>query len=211
VGVLGHTTALIRVEENVVYEERGGYERLVVGRGYLDGTALRREGVHCPKTLINGTKVNVDTNLVVLESNEGKCETRVLAEPELERNVESGLGEGIARGANLARSVRLTRTIDVGEGRVRKVSELGGIANHRVVSLLLSSGHGELVPDVHPVAVVAIDALTTNLNLYLGNELLTWEIQPTGKDTLIIGLFEILSNLRESDLKNGVVGKVAVT
>jgi hypothetical protein len=209
VGVLGHTTALIRVEENVVYEERGGYERLVVGRGYLDGTALRREGVHCPKTFINGTKINVDTNLVILEGNKGKGETRVFTEPELERNVESGFREGIARGANLARSVRLTRTIDVGEGRVREVRELGGIANHRVVALLLSSGHGELVPDVHPVSVVAVDALTTNLNLYLGNELLTWEIQPTCVNP--IAVIEVLSDLRESDLKNGVIGKIAVT
>ncbi len=146
---------------------------------------------------------------MVLKSNEGESQTGILAEPELERNVEGGLRESIAGRANLARGVRLARTVHVGERRIRKVSELGSITNHRVISLLLTRGHRELVPDVHPVSVVAVNALTTNLDFNLGNELLTWEIEPAGIDTIVV--VQILADLRESDLKNSVVGKIAVT
>jgi hypothetical protein len=209
VGVLGHTAALIRVEEHVVHEEGGRYERLVVSLAYLDRATVRREGVDRPEALINGTKIDVDTDLVVLKSNEREGETGVLAEPELERNVEGGFRESISGRANLARGVRLARTIDVGEGRIRKVSELGGVANHRVVALLLTRCHRELVPDVHPVSVVAVNALTTNLDFNLGNELLTREIEPASIDT--VSVVEILADLGESYLKNRVVGKIAVT
>jgi hypothetical protein len=50
------------------------------------------------------------------------------------------------------------------------------VTDHLVVAALLLGGHGELVPDVHPVAVVAIDALTADLYLNLCYKLLTDEI-----------------------------------
>ena len=209
VGVLGHTAALIRVEEHVVHEERCRYKRLVVSLAYLDRTAVRREGVDRPEALINRAKIDVDTNLVVLESNEREGKTWVLAEPELERDVESGFWESIAGRTDLARGVRLARTVDVGEGRIREVSQLGGVSNHRVVALLLARGHRQLIPDVHPVSVVAVNALTTNLDFNLGNKLLAREIKPTGIDT--VSVVKILTDLWESYLENGVVGKIAVT
>ena len=209
VGVLGHTTAFIRVEEHVVDEEGSRNERLVVGLAYLDRAAVGREGGDRPETLINGAKIDVDADLVVLESNERERKTGVLAEPELERDVEGGFREGIARGADLARSIGLARAIDVGEGGVREVSELGGVANHCVVALLLARAHGELVPDVHPVAVVAVNALTTNLDFDLGDELLAREVEPSGIDALSI--VKILADLWKCYLKNGVVSKISVS
>ena len=56
------------------------------------------------------------------------------------------------------------------------VGQLGGVTNHLVVSLLLFRRKSELIPDVHPVTVVAVDALATNLNLNLSDELLTNEV-----------------------------------
>ena len=212
VGVLGHAPALIGVEEHVVDEEGGSNKGLVVGVCTLDGPACGgREGVDGPEALVNGAKIDVDADLVVLESNEGESKPGVLAEPELKGDVEGGLGEGVTRSANLAGSVRLARAIDGGERRIGKVGELGGVADHGPVSLLLGSVDGELVPDVHPVAVVAIDALAANLYLNLGDELLTGEIEPPSIDALVRRTGELLADLGECYLKNGGVGKISVT
>jgi hypothetical protein len=212
VGVLGHAAALVRVKEHVVHEERSGNEGLVVGVGALDRAgAGGGEGVDGPEALVNGAKINVDADLVVLESNEGESEPGVLAEPELKRNVEGGLRESVTRSANLAGSVGLARTIYRRERRIGQVGELGGVADHGPVSLLLGSVDGELVPDVHPVAVVAINALAANLYLNLGDELLTREVKPPSVDTLVSRASELLANLGKGNLKNGGVGKISVT
>jgi len=212
VGVLGHAPALIGVEEHVVDEERGGNEGLVVGVCALDGPRCGGcEGVDGPEALVNGAKIDVDADLVVLESNEGESKPGVLAEPELERNVEGGLRESVTRSANLARSVRLARTIDGRERWVSQVGELGGVADHGPVTLLLGSVDGELVPDVHPVAVMAINALAANLYLNLGDELLTGEIEPPSIDALVRRTGELLADLGECYLENGGVGKISVT
>jgi hypothetical protein len=67
---------------------------------------------------------------------------------------------------------------------------------------------------VHPVTILAVDALATDLNLDLSNELLTWEVEPAGEDTLIItlgvGVGHLLVDLRKSYLKVCAVGKVTV-
>ena len=212
VGVLGHAAALVGVKEHVVHEERSGNERLVVGVGALDcAGGGGGEGVDGPEALVNGAKINVDADLVVLEGNEGESKPGVLAEPELERNVEGGLGESVTRSANLAGSVGLARTVHRRERGISKVGELGGVADHGPVSLLLGSVDGELVPDVHPVAVMAINALAANLYLNLGDELLTGEVKPPSIDTLVGRAGKLLANLGKGYLKNGGVGKISVT
>ena len=167
VRVLGHAAALVGVKEDVVDVERGGNERLVVSLGNLGGTtgAFRVEVVDSPEALVNRAEVEVNLDLVVLEGDERKREARVAAVPELERHVESGLREGVAWGADLLGGIRVARTVNVGEVGVGEVGKLGGVANHLVVATLLLLGEGELVPDVHPVAILAVNALATNLNL----------------------------------------------
>uniref|UniRef100_A0A6C0B2C9 Uncharacterized protein n=1 Tax=viral metagenome TaxID=1070528 RepID=A0A6C0B2C9_9ZZZZ len=91
VGVLCHLAALIRVKEDVVDVEGGSNKRLLVGRGSRDGSRRGKAG-NSPEALANRTEVNVNLDLVILESNKGKRKTRVAAKPELKRNVESGLG-----------------------------------------------------------------------------------------------------------------------
>jgi hypothetical protein len=113
---------------------------------------------------------------VVLESNQRERKARVGAEPELEGNVEGGLREGVAGSANLARRSGRAGAINGGEGRIGDEGKLGGVTNHLEVSTLLLGGHGELIPDVHPVSVLAVDTLASNLNLNLGNELLSGEV-----------------------------------
>jgi hypothetical protein len=215
VGVLGHTSALIGVEEHVVDVERGGDEGLVVGGGDLDGgtgTSGVVQAGHSPQALLNGADIKVDLDLVVLKSDEGKSQTGVAAEPELKGDIEGGLRESVTGSANLTRSVGFARTIDVVEGGVGDESELGGVADHLEVAALLLSGHGKLVPDVHPVTVLAVDALATDLNLNLRDELLTGEVKPTGIDAAATrSVLKRLADLRESHLKVSAVSQITVT
>ena len=145
------------------------------------------------------------------QSDQGKGQARVLHPPELEGDVEGGLGEGIAGGAHLVdRASGGTGARDAGEPGVGDVGELGGVTDHLEVAALLLLRHGELVPDVHPVAVLAVDALATNLNLNLGNDLLTNEAEPTGVNAGTTSGAHSLVNLGENKLKVRAVAQIAV-
>uniref|UniRef100_A0A6C0I6K7 Uncharacterized protein n=1 Tax=viral metagenome TaxID=1070528 RepID=A0A6C0I6K7_9ZZZZ len=215
VGVLGHAPALISVQEDVVHVEGGGNKGLVVsgddlatGGGADAGAAL--EGANGPQALVNGADVKVDLDLVVLKSDEGEGETGVAAVPELEGHVEGGLGEGVAGSANLARGGSLARAINIVKRRISDVGELGGVADHGVVAAALVNGQGELVPDVHPITVLAVNALATDLNLNLRDELLTGEVKPTGINTVLSGGLHLLVDLGESDLQVSAVSQITV-
>jgi hypothetical protein len=118
VRVLGHASALISVQEDVVDIERGSDQRLVVGS--VDTATSRRAGnvaaaaerADSPQALINGTNIEVNLDLVVLKSDEGQGKTGVTAVPELKGNIEGSLGESIAGSANLTRGIGLAGTID---------------------------------------------------------------------------------------------------
>ena len=176
VGVLGHLAALIRVQEDVVNVERGSNKRLLVSlrARYGSGTFSGSKGLDGPQALANRAEIKVDLDLVVLEGDEGEGKSRVAAKPEQQRNVQGGLRESIAGGAYLcggsSASARSRYTSEVG---VRDVCELRGVTDHLPVSTLLLLGQCKLVPDVHPVTILAVNALATNLNLNLGDDLLT--------------------------------------
>ncbi len=211
VGVLGHTPTLIGVEEDVVDVEGGGDERLVVGGGHLNGRAGEAvEAGHSPQALLNGTDIKVDLDLVVLKSDKGKGQTGVTAEPELKGNIEGGLRESVTGSANLARSVGIARAINVVKGGVGDEGQLGSVSDHLEVTALLLGRHGKLVPDVHPIAELAVDALATDLNLNLRDELLTGEVEPTGIDGAA-SVLKRLADLRESHLKVSAVSQITVT
>jgi hypothetical protein len=153
---------------------------------------------------------------VVLESNQRECQTGVGAKPKLERDIESGLRESISGRANLTGSQGVARTINLRERGVSDEGKLGGVTNHLEITLLLLRCHGELVPDVHPVTILAINSLTTNLNLNLSNKLLTGVVQPTGINTGSNtsdegGNAHELVDLRESHLQIGSVSEVTVS
>jgi hypothetical protein len=71
---------------------------------------------------------------VVLKSNEGKSETGVLAEPELEGDVEGGSFGGIETSAG----------------------KLDGVANHVVITNLETGLEREFIPYVQPFTIVSI-------------------------------------------------------
>jgi hypothetical protein len=243
VGVLGHASALVGVKEDVVDVERSGNQRLVVGVSDLNATALGErvtttahqsassmthrviisavQVVYSPQALINGAQIKVDLDLVILKSDEGQSQTRVTAIPELERHVKSSLGQGVAGSADLTRGIGVTGTVNVVERWVSNVSQLSSVTDHLVVATLLLGSQGKLVPDVHPVTILAIDALATNLNLNLSDHLLTREVKPAGvystvdargvTDVSVLDRgVKLLVNLGESNLKVSSVGKITI-
>jgi hypothetical protein len=218
VGVLGHTSALIGIQEDVVDIERGSNEGLVVGSvDTATGDRSTRVGIaaaertNSPQALVNGTNIEVNLDLVVLKSDERKGKTGVTAVPELEGHVEGSLGESITGSANLTRRIGLAGTIDGVERRVSDKSQLSGVSDHSIVTGLLVNRKSKVVPDVHPVTILAVNALTTDLNLNLRNQLLTGEIKPTSINTVLVSSLHGLVNLRESNLKVSAVSQITIT
>tara|TARA_B100000886_G_C20424758_1_gene493371 strand:+ start:70 stop:804 length:735 start_codon:yes stop_codon:yes gene_type:complete len=168
-----------------------------------------REGLDGPEALINGAKVKVDLDFVVLKGNKRESKARVAAEPELKGHVKGRFREGVARSAHLARSVGVARTIHVSVRRIRDEGQLGGVANHLVVARLLVLVHGELAPDVHPVAVLLLNALASDLNFHVLNELVAREIEPASVHFTIVSV-KSGANFRKSDLKVGAISKITV-
>jgi len=217
VGVLSHTSALIGIQEDVVDVERRSDERLVVS-SVDTATSGRRTGVgiaaaertDSPQALIDGADIEIDLDLVILKGDERKSKTGVTAIPELEGDVKGGLGEGIAGSANLTRSVSLTRTIDGVKRGIGDESELGGVSNHSIVTFLLVKRESKVVQMSHPFPLLAVNALPTDLNLNLRNQLLTGEIEPTSINTVLGSALHGLVNFRESNLKVSAVSQVTI-
>jgi len=214
VGVLGHAPALVGVQEDVVDVEGSGNEGLVVCGGNTatgsgaESLVKRTDG---PQTFINGADIEVDLDFVVLKGDQGQGKTGVTAVPELEGNVEGGFREGIAGSANLARGVALARTVDVIERGIGDKGEFGGVSDHTVVTADLVNGQGEVVPDVHPVTVLAINALTTDFDFNLRNKLFTGEVEPAGVYCGTSGaVLHTLVDLGKSNLEVSAVCKIAV-
>jgi len=115
---------------------------------------------------------------VILERDERERKARVAAEPELERDVER-----VLRGAvrDLGEGVGLTTRAGVVAGLTaldEHVNELRNVANHLGVAGLLARLLRELVPDLEPVTVVTVDALSADLELNIADEVVTDVVQP---------------------------------
>jgi hypothetical protein len=225
-GVLGHSAAFVSVKEHIIDIERSSNKRLVVSNGSSNRSASRElltggrvstvERGNSPQALINRSDVKVNLDLVVLESNKGKGKSGVCAEPELERNVESSLRKSISGGAHLSGGKGVARSIDLSERRIGDECKLGGVTNHLEVTSLLFRSHSKLVPDVHPVTILSVNSLASNLDLNLGNKLFSREVQPTGIDSSARTLgvstdTHKLVNLGESNLKIGSVSKITIS
>jgi len=147
---------------------------------------------------------------VVLKSDQRKSKTRVSAVPEHQRNVKGGLRKSVSRSTYLVRSSgRSARSRNISESRVGDVGKSGGVSDHLVVTSLLFLGKGQLVPDVHPITVLTVNSLTTNLDLNLCDQLLTNEVQPTS--IYVSGAVHVLVDLRKSYLKVSSVSKITVS
>ena len=212
VGVLRHPATLIRVEEDVVDIQGGGNEGLVVGIGTsLADTVGASQVADSPEALINGADVKVNLDFVVLKSNEGERKPGVAAVPELEGDIEGGFGEGIAGLADLGGCRGSAGTINAGERGIRDKGKLGGVTNHLEVTTFLLLGEGKLVPQMHPVTILSVNALTSNFDLNLRNHLLSGEIEPSSPDSLVRRTSHLLVDFGESYLQVSAVSQITVT
>ena len=96
-GDLGEAAALLRVEVDVVNVERGSNQAAGV-----DGVDNRGVIDICVAQVANLVELEVNLDLVVLESNQRKSKARVAVEPELQGNVESVLREAATKDFNIA-------------------------------------------------------------------------------------------------------------
>jgi hypothetical protein len=136
---------------------------------------------------------------VVLESNEREGKTRVAAEPELERDVE-----GVHRGAagNHFRGEGLTAIAVIvasGATLVEEVGEFRDVTNHLGVAGLLTRLLGEFVPDVEPVTIVLVNALTTDFDFDVVDDVVANPVEPAELGTRAVRRLELY--LRESGLE----------
>ncbi len=178
VGHLGELTTLISVEVDVVNEERGSDEAGGVNTVTDDVGVRGNLGSILPAEIAEVVELEVDTHLVVLEGDQGEGKTRVAAEPELERDVQSvlrGTVLDLLRGVGLASTAV---TITGNTTLLDDVGELGDVTNHLGVTGLLTGLLGELVPDVEPVTIVLVNALTTDLKLNGLDEEVTNPVEP---------------------------------
>ena len=131
-----------------------------------------------PAEVLDLVHLEVDLNLVVLERDEREGKAGVAAEPELEGDVE-----GVLRGAvgDLGERVGLTARAGIVARLTaldEHVHELRNVANHLGVAGLLARLLGELIPDLEPVTVVTVDALATDLELNVVDEVVADIVQP---------------------------------
>jgi hypothetical protein len=200
---LGEAATLLSIKVDVVYVEGGSDEASRVG-------AIHNLLDVGPGEVTELVELKVDLDLVVLEGNEGEGEASMTVEPELEGDVE-----GVVRGARTvligsvgltAEAVVVTTTVDdLGEG----VHEFRDVTNHLGVTGLLASRAGELVPDVEPVTVVLVNALTTDLNLNVLDEVVADPVEPAELGTGTILLSE--GDGRESGLEVDTVDEITIT
>ena len=164
---LGETTALIRVEVDVVDVERSRAEaRSLVGVAGIRGGPVALTGI---------VELKVNFNLVVLESNKRKRKTWVAAEPELKGHVNSELWDA-AR--SLAVVDSLWGLLGLNGATRHNLREAWDVANHISVSYLKTGLLGELVPDVEPLTVLAVDTLSANLDLNVVDEGMANPVDP---------------------------------
>ena len=171
---------------------------------------MRVRGVRVvPAQVVQGVELQVDADLVVLKSNQRQRQTRVAAEPELQRNVQS-----VHRRAagNDLRGKRLTAIAVVVTARttlVDQVGQLRDVTDHLGVTGLLSRLLRELVPNVEPVTIMLINTLATDLNLNVADDVVTNPVEPSELSTRAVRRLEL--NLRQSSLEVHAVDQITIT
>ena len=172
VRLLGEAAALLRVQVDVVDPQRRGRERLDARRG------RRRSNQLVVAAVDPLLELDVDAHLVVLESNQRDRQTRVAAEPELERDVERLRRGARTRGARVRQLRARARRIQLVALAVLHQHQVVGVADHVVEGLDRARVLRQLGPDLHPVTILAVNTLTANLELDRLDEAVTDVVEP---------------------------------
>jgi hypothetical protein len=183
---LGEASALIGIKVDVVDEEGSRSKGRNAEESVATSGSAETVGTIYTSNVALGlvAELNVDTDLVVLESNERKSKTRVAAEPELKRNVKSS-------------SLSLNET---------STGKVNGVTDHVVVTNLETGLLGKLVPDGEPVTVLLVNLLSTNVNGDVLDEAVTNVVNPTE----VSGGGGRSANLGKGDLKVDAGNKITI-
>ena len=172
VRLLGEAATLLRVQVDVVDVERRSRQRLDRGR------RRRRANQLVVRAVDPLLELDVDTHLVVLERDERDRQARVAAEPELQRDVERTRGRAGTGGARVRQLRASARGIQRIALAVLHQHEVVRVADHVVERLNRAHILGQLGPDLHPVAILAVDALSTDLELNRLDEAVSDVVEP---------------------------------
>jgi len=189
VRLLGEAATLLRVEVDVVDVQRRGHQlELGDGRDTVAEAEHRRVGREQAKLVARGNisvaavvvllELDVDADLVVLEGDQRDGQAGVAAVPELQGDVqrlERGAGTGQARVGGLRRG---TRGVQGDTSGILQQHQVGGVAYHVVERHLGAEGLGQLRPDLHPVAVLAVNTGAADLDLDLLDQAVADVVQP---------------------------------
>jgi len=189
---LSETPTLISIEVNVVNIEGSSLKRGNAEEGIrlgVDVDSAVSEGIGSDIALVLLSELKNNFDLVVLQGNQGERKTRVSAEPELEGDIKSS-------------------RLSLLEGSTSK-SE--GIANHIIITYLVSGLLGKLVPDIKPITVMFVDALTTNLDLDVADQNVTDVVDPTKAERFISSSSCGALNKGKSNLKVNTVNQITIT
>jgi hypothetical protein len=156
VGILGKLATLSGVKVDVVSIDSKVATSRKTGGGIATGrVAPRRSGV----------ELDVEFNLVVLESNEGNGESGVLAEPETHGDV-SLCGSRTSVGNVGSTLVSVSHTVVLGrlsssEGRIENGL---GTSGKEITLLAGRVDLAEIAPNAKPQSVLTVDQLTSNFD-----------------------------------------------
>jgi hypothetical protein len=207
VGDLGELAALIGIQVDVVNVERRG-NQVGSGDAVTDDVNIGVLGRGVKAEVADVVEGEVDTHLVVLEGDQGEGKTRVAAEPELEGDVEGVLRGAVLNlvgGVGLASSAVIVARLTALNDQVR---ELGNVANHLGITGLLARLLGELIPDVEPLTIMLVNALTTDLELNLADQVVANPVEPAELRTRAVRGKEL--HLGERGLEVHTVDQVTV-
>ncbi len=203
---LGELAALVSVEVDVV-DVQGGSRQTALANAVADGVGVRAVGV-VPAEVVQGVELQVDAHLVVLEGDQGQGQTRVAAEPELQGDVQ-GVHGGAAgddlRGQGLA---TVAVVVASAAALVEQVGQLRHVTNHLGVAGLLARLLGELIPDVQPLAVLLVDALATDFDLHILDDVVADPVEPAELGTRAVAGLEL--HLGQSRLEVHAVDQITV-
>ena len=172
VALLGEAAALLRIKVDVVNIDRRGRKR-------SGGENIWRTGQRLVVVaVLPRLKVDVDADFVVLEGNKRDRNTRVAAEPELERNVERLRGRATTRNARDRRLRRRASRIKSNTRTTLHEDKIMRITDDGVKYLDVTGIRRELRPDLHPVTILAVNALAADLKLNLLDEAVTDVAEP---------------------------------
>ena len=104
-----------------------------------------------------GSELKLDFDLVILEGNKGKRQTRVSAKPKLEGDVQGGGLSALETSSSKGNSV----------------------SNHVIITGFKTRWDGELVPDGKPITILFVNSLTSDLDLDGLDEEVANEIDPS--------------------------------